>query len=478
MKIYLFAIGGSGARVLRSLAMLLAAGVELPEETELVPIILDPDQGAGNLTETIDLLKRYKQLRTRAIAGGVEHLSTFTSAITSLPGQDFLIPLEGVDNAKFRDYIGLEAGMSAASADLVKGLFSQDNLELDMKVGFKGNPNIGSVVLGQFEESEVFMDFVHDFQQDGADKRIFIISSIFGGTGASGFPSLTKSLRRQPGAVGDAYIGALSLQPYFAVANDPESAIDSTAFYAKTRAALSYYRENIVKNKDVDEFYFLGDNMPDTLDNHEGGAEQRNNAHFIELAGALSIIDFAERSQPNRNDGECRQARMHEFGVEGAGSRLTFKDLGNKTEALVASSLTAFYLMRRYVERHNLRSSADAWLNGVKGKPLDATFVDELELFLERYEEWLDEMSQSRGRSFSPIKLDQPADNLFDCVEGYPVEIGFMDKFKKQNYDLYTERLNKKAKSEGYPNSEGAVLNILSDVSYDLCGDKIGLPSK
>lgn len=471
MKIYLFAIGGSGARVLRSLTMLLAAGVELPQDTELVPIILDPDQGAGNLTETVDLLRSYRAIRDKANTVG--HLTTFTSQLSPLDGQDFVIPLEGVANTKFRDYVGMHAGMSEASASLLKGLFSPENLDLDMQVGFKGNPNIGSIVLGQFEQSKVFQDFLHDFEQTGGDdKRIFIISSIFGGTGASGFPTLLKSLRTQGGVVGKAYIGALSLQPYFAVSLDEKSAIDSTTFYSKTRAALSYYSHNIIENNDIDEFYFLGDTSPDTFENHEGGLEQRNDAHFVELAGALSIIDFARKPQPDSQ----RRASMYEFGVEGSTSSLNFKDLGSKTEALLAAPLTALYLMHRYVEKHDLCTSADAWVKEIQAQ-LDGAFVEELQGFLQSYTQWLEELSASMGRSFGPINLGQSEDNLFDCVEGYPLALGFMDKLKKQNFSLYTQRLNARAKEEGNPQTEGELLNILSDVSYELCYDKIKLPN-
>lgn len=473
MKIYVFAIGGSGARVLRSLTMLLAAGVELPENTELVPIILDPDQGAGNLTETVEILKRYKRLRDQCVTD-VNKLFTFTSAISPLPSQNFLIPLEGVDNAKFRQYIGLDTGMSTASAELVKALFSETNLNLDMKVGFKGNPNIGSIVLGQFVETEVFKSFVHDFSQADGDNRIFIISSIFGGTGASGFPTLLKSLRTQEGGrISKAHIGALSLQPYFAVANNPDSAIDSTTFYAKTRAALSYYGENIIKNNNIDDFYFLGDSSPDVFENNEGGAAQHNDAHFVELAGALSIIDFARR--PAIVDDNTRSARMYEFGIESTGNRIGFKNLGRGTEGLLACPLTAFYLMSRYIDKFDLKTSPDAWLRSIQ-RTLDSNFVEELNLFLSGYERWLREMESIQGRSFAPINLDQDESHLFGCVEGYPVDLGFTKIFSKQNYNLYTDKLNAKAKKERYPDKEGELLNLLSEVSYELCADKIGLP--
>ena len=43
-RLFLFAIGGTGARVLRSLIMLLAANVKLPNGIKIIPIIIDLDK--------------------------------------------------------------------------------------------------------------------------------------------------------------------------------------------------------------------------------------------------------------------------------------------------------------------------------------------------------------------------------------------------------------------------------------------------
>ena len=43
-KIYVFGIGGTGARVIRSLTMLLASGVKLGENIDtVIPVIIDQD---------------------------------------------------------------------------------------------------------------------------------------------------------------------------------------------------------------------------------------------------------------------------------------------------------------------------------------------------------------------------------------------------------------------------------------------------
>ena len=52
-KLYIFGIGGTGSRVLRSLTFLLGAGVKLPSYSEVVPIVVDADSTSGDKTETV-----------------------------------------------------------------------------------------------------------------------------------------------------------------------------------------------------------------------------------------------------------------------------------------------------------------------------------------------------------------------------------------------------------------------------------------
>lgn len=60
-KIFLFGIGGTGARVLRSLTMMLATGVKLGVD-EIIPIIIDPDAANADLTRTVSLLNNYSAI--------------------------------------------------------------------------------------------------------------------------------------------------------------------------------------------------------------------------------------------------------------------------------------------------------------------------------------------------------------------------------------------------------------------------------
>ena len=305
-KLYVFGIGGTGSRVIKSLTMLLASGVRMKSDA-IVPIIIDPDVAAADLTRTVDLMHTYNNIREKLTFTTDAQCGFFRTEVQELlPG--FRMDLENTQNQLFKDYIQLNT-MDRANYALAKMLFSDDNLNADMEVGFKGNPNIGSVVLNRFAQSPQFLKFASDFQKND---KIFIISSIFGGTGASGFPVLLKNLRTLqtqstlqtqggvfPNAkdIQDSVIGAITILPYFGIEPNGESAIDEATFISKTKAALSYYNQNMSA---IDALYYLGDNILSKYENNEGGEFQKNDAHLLELIAALAIVNFDEDFDEDR----------------------------------------------------------------------------------------------------------------------------------------------------------------------------------
>ena len=60
-KIYIFAIGGTGANVMRSILMLMASGA-FPQK-EIIPILIDLDENKGNKNQTLSLLSSYSQIQ-------------------------------------------------------------------------------------------------------------------------------------------------------------------------------------------------------------------------------------------------------------------------------------------------------------------------------------------------------------------------------------------------------------------------------
>ena len=445
-KIYVFGIGGTGSRVLRSLTMLLAAGVECKADT-IVPIVIDSDSAGGDVERTATLMRHYGEIRSKLDFDASTSNKFFRTEIKEIVN-NYHLPLSNTEDCLFEDYMDV-AGMSDANKALANVLFSQQNLHSDMQVGFKGNPNIGSVVLNQFEESEVFQDFANDFT---ADDKIFIISSIFGGTGASGFPLLLKTLREShnianQNLVNNAHIGAITVLPYFKVKQDEDSAIDSATFISKAKSALAYYYRSISQNNTVDNLYYIADDTrSSTYENCEGGIDQKNNAHFVEMAAALSIIDFANSDKP-------MQTLHKEFGIEKDTDEIIFEDLGPRTVSPIRRTMTQFMMLAKYLDEAN-NYLHQPW---ARDRQLDSTFFNSDFIrnlkrnILDHYRHWLAEMD-SQDRKFTPYNIPYDFDNnneiqlkranghrLFDLVKG--VKIRKVASFDR-NYDLFDNRLN------------------------------------
>ena len=140
-KLFVFGIGGTGVRVLKSLIMLLASGVKI-NTSEVVPVIIDVDRGGGDLTRTVDLLKNYKKVqeeidqlknytRDQISDGSNQYDGFFNCKITDIyeiPGREFRLNLTDVQDKKFSEYIDYMS-LNEKNSKLTEMLFSDENSE-------------------------------------------------------------------------------------------------------------------------------------------------------------------------------------------------------------------------------------------------------------------------------------------------------------------------------------------------------------
>ena len=458
-KIYVFGIGGTGARVMRSLTMLLASGVKLGENIDtVIPVIIDQDRSNGDLTRTVALLKTYKSLHDQLKFGRNSKSEFFKTNIDDL-NTSFRMQVADVADKDFQSYIKY-LNLDTRNKALVSLLFSKKNLEARMDVGFKGNPNMGSVVLNNFS-TEADNDLGSILESFQSGDKIFIISSIFGGTGAAGFPLLLKTLRQAqssqlPSAalVANAPIGAITVLPYFGVQHDEDSEINMDSFMSKAKAALSYYRDNL--NTDV--LYYISDKLSKNYDNHEGDSAQRNNAHFVEMVAALSIVDFCKNNV--QHDGS---KSFKEFGFNEDKPVVSIRTLADSTRALVGKPLISMFIFEKFYKEHLKNTWENAWAKDFsyadddnEGK-MDSTvmshdFFVKLTKFLKDFDnEWLREMANN-SRAFKPFNLETSGENIFNSIDGYePKKTGFWGKLTSKNLDGYE-----------------AIDNAIADISNDL----------
>ena len=434
-KCYVFSIGGTGSRVLRSMIMMLSCGMKL-EMQKIVPIIIDPDMANADLTRTVKLGRLYNEIR-KNISGGSQ--GGFFAPEIVKQDRGNILDILNTSDITFSRFMGVSS-MSRESQALVKMLFSQKNLGSSMKVGFKGNPNIGSVVLNQITDSRQFADFANTFEEGD---KIFIISSIFGGTGASGFPLLLKTLRTGNtfpnwSLINKAEIGAESVLPYFRVRSSEESEIDSSSFVSKTMAALAYYEENIYNAHLINALYFIGDDLANIYENNEGGVAQQNEAHIIEFLSATAFVDFVNRYYDGTN---CL-----ELGIKDILSEVTFDKLypvlaGELEHPLTRMLLTAECLRSRYEFLASPQFNANRTLH-IPQDFYQSKFIRSLREFTTLYQEWLHELKDN-VRSLSLFHNIEGEKHPFDIIDNSSEKRTL--SFKSDYYFFY-DRLNRAAR--------------------------------
>ena len=474
MRLFLFAIGGTGSRVLKSLLMLSAAGVRPLDENgkpvkdlEIVPVIIDPHKANEDLKRTESLLNDYREIRRKLYGNEPNAEGFFANRIVTLReimsnssvtlNDTFIFNLGAVENAKFREFIGYDT-MNEANQALTSLLFANYQLENKMNIGFVGSPNIGSVALNEIKDSNEFKAFSNIFRQGD---RIFFISSIFGGTGAAGFPIMVKNIRQAANlegienrdALSRAPIGGLTVLPYFTLeGNKQDQRIATSDFIVKTQSALYYYKNTLTGANDsnVNSIYYLGDQVrskPYLYDPGEHG--QRNNAHLIELIGALAPLDFAgvPESKLTDPDGYPLPTTAYEYALAKDELSLNFLSLGHRTRRLIYEPMSKFHLLFLFLTTGFKDIIGQGFTEDtpkIKSDFLVSQFYRTLvDQFMLGYAQWLTEMNDNMRSValFKPGEID-----MSHAIEGVGMKKRLLSHYKVDN-DVLKAEMNKLSKN-------------------------------
>ena len=413
-KVFVFCVGGTGIRVMKSIAFLASAGMKTGKY-QIVPIIVDPHISLAEKTLVDNIVADYGRIYTNLTSNGVNRLDSFDGffnteivSLAQLDGQNNGTAENQAEQRSFGEYINV-ANLNDSDINncLVKTLFSEANLKNSLSVGFKGNPNVGTVVLNEMvTNSGWYSSFKRNFN-DG--DRVFIISSIFGGTGASGYPLIEKNVRDAQDSpnLRNCIMGAVTVLPYYQL-DDPANSgsdIDSSNFYTKTKAALSYYEKSVKS----DYLYYVGEqNLRATYNNNE--AVQNDKANFIELIAATALFDFLERSKPDSPQAMSRAIHEDKDALDADSLGAGYSEMVKK----VANML----LLNRLIKE--LKNDRQIPLR-VNWKINDAFYEDSpfrsLENFTDQFASWYNELSTNH-RSFSPFNLVDNKGDFSTMIKG------------------------------------------------------------
>lgn len=361
-NLYVFAIGGSGERVMKSLVMMLASGVPIGAK-RLIPVFVDNDTQSQALTSCLELISYYNSnpqknktgnvgLHFLCKSSGLNATASFAHADISEP---ILLNVAGNQIGTLDSIIGQLNTKDPVqdSLDEEKNLlFTKDDLDMPLNVGFVGNPNIGSVVLNSLSLNSP--DFQSIYQGVGNNDGVFVIGSLFGGTGAAGFPLIINKFKALPQNACP-LLGGVAVLPYFNVSTANSSSVqppintekynvDSGTFSSKTRAALMYYDEYM---RNMDYMYYVGDNkFRSTYPSSVGGTGQKNPYNIIELMAAESVLNFSFADTNYKPDNVVYKMPVGDF----SGTDGTIANVSSIRNKELRKALVKFQMMKYMFE--------------------------------------------------------------------------------------------------------------------------------
>lgn len=303
-------LGGTGAKCGEILLHMCANGYFSYKRLNI--LYIDSDMENGNARKFRKLHEIYEECRGQYL-------------IKSSPIDCFFYPEVIIDYkspvGKYKYFVDLvyasesDNSTTEAAKALMGALYSDEEAELKISNGFFAHPNVGAAVFAA-NMKEIMKKFLDQIRMDLREMKtvkIFLLGSIFGGTGASSLPTIARYLKEELFGASDnkniqeqMKIGGCMVLPYFLFSrgaegrggsNGEEPLIEADKFALKTKSALEYYKyvDEDEGRKTFDELYILGHDAADVRGKYAAaGSEQRNLPHVVELYAAMSAVTFFE----------------------------------------------------------------------------------------------------------------------------------------------------------------------------------------
>ena len=300
-QIFAIGVGGTGAKCIEALVHLHGCGLLTDQDgnpARLGVFLVEPDQQSALLLRAQTAINRYGAMR-RAVG---RNSNQFARAELRDYGQ--WSPLTTASGAISLDQVFPKAVLRTQApgvAALFDCLFPPEEQSADLEVGFRGRPPIGSAVMSRIsldKEAQVgqWQQMLSDIQTaagSGEAPVVHLFGSVFGGTGASGVPTLGQLMKnwlKQQG-LNSIQVQASLLLPYFdfeGMADDDTGVhAESRNFQLNTDAALQYLRTS--GRACFDRVYLVGSDIKARYGFSIGGTSQSNAAHIVELLAALGV---------------------------------------------------------------------------------------------------------------------------------------------------------------------------------------------
>lgn len=339
-RLFVIGIGGTGMRCLESFVHLCAMGMFDGQEINILTI--DTDTGNGNKDRTENLITLYNEIKSATTGndrGGVATKDSFFTAKLNL--YKFATDYSG-NRVSYRNLANISDD-DIDNQDLADLFLDKDTVQnFNLSHGYRAQTHLGSMLMytGIVEaarnayskgddnilpQEKALKDFVEKLLAAGANARVFIFGSVFGGTGASSIPVVPRALNEAVRIISngtntlnpdDVKFGAALLTDYFSFRSPNSSQLteervvaDSRNFALNSQAALDFYRKDPTVKAYYRRLYHIGWPQAMRRDISEGklltgGGEQKNPCHVVELMSAMAAYDFFTQKELPVNTNE------------------------------------------------------------------------------------------------------------------------------------------------------------------------------
>lgn len=348
MKNYILGIGGSGSRVLRAVIHNCAAGIIDADEINVM--VIDADQRSAAWDHLKKDYKEYQHIYELFNENRGSKLECFKTKVNFL-SRDYMI--SPVDYSRYRT-LRQSLYEDRSLEEMMQWLYTEEEMDTDLKDGFFARPNVGCVFFSNFI-NPVFNNFLEEMVDciDREEKvNVMLIGSVFGGTGASGLPTILKLIDRRirdsdsriaEKAVNYLNVGAVFMMPYFKAKNVESiknPLIEMEKFNLAAKEALKYYKEGkyfeVAQrqwSRSFQNLYLISQQTLDLVNIYaEGGEKQDNKPHIAEEYGALAVQDFLKKAA---EDTIVDQSKTGVFSYE-IGEDIGWNDFPFSTEEIKA----------------------------------------------------------------------------------------------------------------------------------------------
>lgn len=321
-QFFVLGIGGTGMRCIESLIHLCAMGMF--DDTEIHLLALDTDKNNGNFSRLKEVKEAYVNSKGLDKANRVPLQNTFFSA--NIKYYEFSPNYEQKSSFKLVFNYGDTQYNHREETDLADLVLSENVEDFNLRHGYRAQTHLGSMMMYHSiieaasspasSELKSFLSELIKASQNG-QPRVFILGSVFGGTGASSIPIIPQAISKAAEILSNgaanvlksAYFGSTLLTAYFSFRAPSGTELSnqrviatSDKFALNSQVAMMFYDNDTTVKSTYQKFYMMGtsglewDPMQRESDKNTetitGGEQQKNDSHYIELLAACAALDF------------------------------------------------------------------------------------------------------------------------------------------------------------------------------------------